>query len=107
MKFYEGATNVPYNPKKCLDHKIHKIASFLLFHFHLLHKLHVESLWVSKFQHNQYFTLLFSYGHLGLSSYRMFITLGNLFVFLVETRIFYEFNCILMIFCKNKLIIHK
>jgi len=53
---------------------------FLLFHFHLLRELHVKSLYVSKFQHNQYFSLSFSYGVLRLSSYIMFIGLRNLFV---------------------------
>jgi hypothetical protein len=68
-----------YNIKKCLDHKILKVPTFLPFHFHLLHELHVKSLYVSKFQHNQYFTLSFSCGDLRLSSYRMFISLVNLF----------------------------
>jgi hypothetical protein len=32
-----------YNPKNCLDHKIHNILAFLLFHFYLLCELHVKS----------------------------------------------------------------
>jgi hypothetical protein len=36
-----------------------------------------------------------------LSSYRLFISLSNLLAFLVGTRIFYEFDCILMIFCRK------
>jgi hypothetical protein len=42
-----------------------------------------------------------------LSSYRMFISLGNLFAILANTRIFYEFNYILMIFWRKKLIIYR
>jgi hypothetical protein len=44
--------------------------------------LHVKSLQLYKCQHNQYFILLFSFRNLRLSSYRMFISLGNLFLFL-------------------------
>jgi hypothetical protein len=49
------------NSKKCLDHKFHNVPGILLFHFHLLRELHVKSPYVSKFQHNQYFTLSFSH----------------------------------------------
>jgi hypothetical protein len=48
-----------YNPLKYLDHKIQNMLVFLLFHFHLLCELHMKSLQVSKFQHNQYFALSF------------------------------------------------
>jgi hypothetical protein len=58
---------------------MHKLSTFLLFHFHLLRELHVKSLQVSKFQHNQYFTLSFLCGGLRLSSYKLFISLDNLF----------------------------
>jgi hypothetical protein len=55
--------------------------AFLPFRFHLLCELHVKSLYVSKFQHNQYFSYHF---HVGtkLSSNIMFISFGNLFVIL-------------------------
>jgi hypothetical protein len=66
-----------YNPQKYLDHKIHKMSTFLPFHFHLLRELYVKSLYVSKFQHNQYVTLSFLCRDLRLSSYRIFISLGN------------------------------
>jgi hypothetical protein len=49
----------------------------------------------------------FRVGGLRLSYYRMFISLVNLFVFFVDTNIFYEFNCILMIIHIKKLIKHK
>jgi hypothetical protein len=58
---------------------MHKMSTFLLFHFYLLRELHVKSLQVSKFQHNQYFTLSFLCGDLRLSAYKMFISLDNLF----------------------------
>jgi hypothetical protein len=48
---------------------------------------------VSNFQRNQYFTLSFSCREFRLSYYRMFITLGKLFAFFVDTKIFYDFNC--------------
>jgi hypothetical protein len=60
-----------YNPPKYLDHKIHNMIVFLSFHFHLLCELHVKSK----------STLSFSCGDLRLYSYRMFISLGNLFAF--------------------------
>jgi hypothetical protein len=47
MKFYIGTTYVHCLHiilKKYLDHKIHKIPTFLSFHFHLLRELHVKSL---------------------------------------------------------------
>ncbi|ONL94388.1 MADS-transcription factor 68 [Zea mays] len=44
---------------------------------------------------------------LKLSSYRMFISFCNLFAIFSETRIFYEFNCMLMIFYRKIIIIHK
>jgi hypothetical protein len=46
------------NSKKCLDHKFHNVSGTLSFHFHLLRELHVKSPHVSKFQHNQYFTMI-------------------------------------------------
>jgi hypothetical protein len=55
-----------YHPQKHLDHKIHKMLVFLPFQFHLMCKLHVKSLYLSQFQHNQYFTLSFSCGDLRL-----------------------------------------
>jgi hypothetical protein len=45
-----------YSSQKYLDYKIHKMLVFLPFHSYLLRELHVKSLHVSKFQHNQYFT---------------------------------------------------
>jgi hypothetical protein len=56
---------------------------------------------------NQYFTLSFSCRDLRFSSYRMFISLGNFFAIFGLHYIFYEFNRILMIFSRKKLIIHK
>jgi hypothetical protein len=76
------------NPKKLLNHKNHKMPMFLPFHFQLLCELHLKSLCVSKFQHNQYFTLPFSFGDMRLSYYRMFISLANLFDFLVDIIVF-------------------
>jgi hypothetical protein len=55
-----------------LDYKIHRILVFLTFHTHLLRELHVKSFYVSKFQHNQYFTYYFC-GDLRLYLNRMFI----------------------------------
>jgi hypothetical protein len=46
-------------------------------------------------------------GNLRLSLYRLFISIGNLFVILVDATLFDGFNCILMIFYDKKLIIYK
>jgi hypothetical protein len=38
MKFGVGATYVHIPSLKCLNHKIHKLSSIILFHFHLFVK---------------------------------------------------------------------
>jgi hypothetical protein len=48
--------------KKYLDHKSHKMLTFLPFYLQLLRELHVKSFYVSMFQHNQYFTYHFHVG---------------------------------------------
>ncbi|ONM41719.1 Pre-mRNA-processing protein 40A [Zea mays] len=55
---------------------------FLPLHSHFLRELHVKSFYVSKFEHNQYFTYHFHVGDLRLSSNRMFICFGNVFAIL-------------------------
>jgi hypothetical protein len=80
---------------------------FLPFRSYLLRELHVKSLHVSKFQHNQYSTYHFSCGDLRLSLNRLFISFGNFLQFWVETSVFYEVDYILMILCRKKLIMHK
>jgi hypothetical protein len=93
--------------KKHLDYKIHKMLVFLSFHSHLLCELHVKSLYVSKFQHNQHFTYHFLCGDLRLFLNRMFICFGSFFAILGRNSVFYDFNYILIILCRKISIIHK
>jgi hypothetical protein len=96
-----------YNHKKCLDHKIYMMPAFLLFHFHLLCELHVKPIYVSKFQQNQYFTYHFHVGSSGYLRIECLLVFVTYLQFWVETSVFYEFNYILMILCRKKLIMQK
>jgi hypothetical protein len=71
-----------YSSQKHLGYKIHKMLVFIPLQFHLLCELHVKSLYVSKFQHNQYLTYHCYGGNLRLYSNRMFINFGKFFAIL-------------------------
>jgi hypothetical protein len=90
-----------YSSKKHLDYKIHKMLVFLPFHFHLLSELHVKSLYVSKFQHNQYFTYHFHVGTSGFLRIECLLVLVAFLQFWAQTSVFYEFSYILVILCKR------
>jgi hypothetical protein len=64
------------------------MSTFLLFYFHLLCELHVKSLLVSKFQHNQYFTLPFLCGNSRLSSIKCLLVLIIYLQFVIEQEYF-------------------
>jgi hypothetical protein len=98
MKFDGGATYVHIIPKKCLDHKIHKMQVFLLFYFHLLCKLHEKCFKHPSFNITNtslYHFHVVTCGYLLIHFLLVFVTYLQ---FSVDTRISSEFNCILMIF---------
>jgi hypothetical protein len=80
-----------YDHNKCLDHKIYKMHVFLLFHVHLFVRVTCEITISIKFQHNQYFTLSFSYEDLSYLRIKCLFVFITYLQFLSETRIFYDF----------------
>jgi hypothetical protein len=72
---------------------IRSIRCLCSFHFTFtyLYGLYVKSLQVFKFQHNQYFTLSFSYKDLSYLRIKCLLVFVTYLQFFSETKIFYEF----------------